>query len=299
MTAAQVPEFSTPESLHGAVRVAHREYIGDISTGVAGGSDFFRTYQITPLNPQLFPWLSVMAQNFQQWIACGIVMEFVSTCGNAFSGTSAALGDVNMVCEYDLEAPPLTTKAQMLNSFYATSAATSQNLMMAVECAPEDNTVNVRYLQQPGVSLFYDTRLNALGNIFLRNTGSQSSYVAGQLWVTYEIILLKPRVFVPPTVAKRFTGSQVVALGAAAESRGKPLTSAQFQLLCELPETQEEKEHSPTFDDVLDQLVLEGALRPEIPNPSSQTGERKPQVARSEPIDIPVGGPPVDDCPSW
>lgn len=69
MTAAQVPEFSTPESLHGAVRVAHREYIGDISTGVAGGSDFFRTYQITPLNPQLFPWLSVMAQNFQQWIA--------------------------------------------------------------------------------------------------------------------------------------------------------------------------------------------------------------------------------------
>jgi hypothetical protein len=261
MTAAQVPIFSTPEHLHGAVRVAHREYIGDIATGEFLGSDWSATYPITPRNPQLFPWLSVIAQNFQQWVPCGIVVEFVSTCGNAFSGASAALGDVNMAVEYDIEAPPYLNKNQMLNAFYSVSAATSQNLMMAVECAPEDQVVSNYFLQEPGRTPFYDARLNVLGDLRIRNTGSQSVYTAGQLWVTYEIILLKPRVYQPPlTVEARFSGHQLALLEMESAILGRPLTAENMATLTALPKPQEEKKREPTVLDVLSNLTAEGVF---------------------------------------
>lgn len=276
MTASQVPIFSTPEHLHGAVRVAHREYIGDLETGAL--TDTTYEYQITPLNSQLFPWLSIMSQNFQQWIAMGIVVEFVSTAGNAFSGASAALGDVNMVCEYDIEAPPLTTKQQMLNSFYATSAATSQNLMMAVECAPEDSVVTNRFLQQPGLSQYYDARLNALGNLYIRNTGSQSKYICGQLWVTYEIILLKPRVYVAPVVKSRFTGSQLVAISTVASMEGNPLSQRVIAELAAMPASEEEKEKAPTVDDVYQHLIAEGYI------PQEGAADASPPLDLQQPV---------------
>ena len=285
MTASQVPMFSTPEHLHGAVRVAHREYVQDIDTGIPG-ADYTVGYQINPMNRTLFPWLSTLAQNYQQWVACGIVFEFVSTAGNAFSGASAALGDVSMVCEYDLEAAPITTKRDMLNSFYATSAATSQNLMMAVECAPDDSVTTVRFLQQPGLTLFYDNRLNALGNLYIRNTGSQSVYTAGQLWVTYEIILMKPRMFAEQAVRKRYTGSQLARLQDYATNAGNPLTNEQLAYLGALPESDEEKEHQPTVSDVYDnlfpnqgeneslppQFVMDRTPPVKIPSPQLTTG---------------------------
>jgi hypothetical protein len=290
MTASQVPIFSTPEHLHGAVRVAHREYIGDIISGDSA-SDSVGSFQITPMNPQLFPWLSTIAQNFQQWTPCGIVFEFVSTAGNAVSGTAAPLGDVNFVCSYDIEAPPLTTKAQMLNSFYATSACTTQNLMMAVECAPDDQVVSNYYCQQPGFSPYYDARLNVLGDFLYRNTGSLSKYTVGQLWVTYEIVLLKPRVFVPPSLSNsRFTQRQISMLSEAAMERGTPLSPDQVLMLTKVQNNSEEKDTGPSVMDELELIIAEGLLVSDTPQ-----SPLRPRPPSSQPIDIPHRANGLDD----
>jgi len=49
--------------------VSHREYIQDInsSTAFVGIADY-----INPGNSTLFPWLSQVAQNFEQWVPRGM-----------------------------------------------------------------------------------------------------------------------------------------------------------------------------------------------------------------------------------
>lgn len=227
MTASQVPIFSTPEHLHGAVRVQHREYIGDLDTGIALGNLISR--RINPSNASLFPWLYSMSKNFEQWLPMGIVFEFVSTAGNAFSGGAANLGDVNMATLYDVAAAPLNTKSEILNHFYSTSAATSQNLMHAVECAPGDTPCLPRYITHPNpLTTTRDSRLEDLGVLYILTTGSQSVYTAGQVWVTYDIVLLKPRLgtaFV--TDPPYYNAIELCLMSEMADARGTPLTKAQ------------------------------------------------------------------------
>jgi len=225
MTASQVPIFSTPDKLHGAVRVQHREYIRDIDTNSA----FTQQLRINPNNPALFPWLSTMAINFEQWLPMGIVFEFVSTAGNAFSGGAANLGDISMATQYDLIAPPFFTKSQILNHFYATSAATSQDLMHAIECAPGDTPCLPRYIDHGSVTTF-DPRLNDLGIFNWLTEGSQSTYTAGQLWVTYEIILLKPRLELA-FQAPYYNAWEYNRICELADKAGKTLTKSQREAL--------------------------------------------------------------------
>lgn len=232
MSAAQVPIFSTPEHLHGAVRVQHREYITDISTGIALGN--LIALRINPSNLSLFPWLYSISKNFEQWLPMGIVFEFVSTAGNAFSGGAANLGDVNMATLYDVAAEPLNTKNEILNHFYSTSAATSQNLMHAIECAPGDTPCMPRYITHPNASgIPTDPRLQDLGILYIFTNGSQSVYTAGQLWVTYDIILLKPRLgsAILDKQPAYYTALELCLMSEMAVARGTPLSPEQERKL--------------------------------------------------------------------
>jgi hypothetical protein len=202
MSAAQVPLIgAAPSSHHGAVMVQHREYILDLQ--LQSGDNLWY-YRINPANPLMFPWLHTLAQNFEQWMAIGIVFEFVSTCGNAVSSVQTNLGDVNMATQYDVSIQPIVNKVQLLNNFYATSAASSQNLMHAVECAPEDTPIQPMFIHSDANPLVpTDPRLQDLGIFTILTGGAQSPdlFTCGQLWVSYEIMLLKPKVYRPPILS--------------------------------------------------------------------------------------------------
>lgn len=232
MTASQVPLFSGgPEHLHGAIRVQHREYIADVPTGEALGN--LVGLRISPNNSQMFPWLYSISRNFEQWLPMGIVFEFVSTAGNAFSGGAANLGDVNMATLYDVAAEPLNSKSEILNHFYSTSGPTSQNLMHAIECAPGDTPCTPRYITHPNAStVTADPRLNEMGILYILTQGSQSIYTAGQLWVTYDIVLLKPRLGTAiPGKPKYYTAYEIIQIQDAALEAGRPLTRDQMDYL--------------------------------------------------------------------
>lgn len=243
VTSEQVPMFADTSKHHGAITVRHREYIQDIFSGtsvVPTAQEFI----ISPTNRDTFPWLSTIAQNFEQWIPLGIVFEFVSTAGSAVNGTSAALGDVNFATQYNSAAPLFINKSQLLNHFYSSSAATNANLMHAVECAPDDTPIMPRYLDRDDFSTPTDPRLDALGIFQYINTGSPGAYNCGQLWITYEIALLKPRLTLP-TPSPRFSGHQVVWIAKQAEVCGKPLGFAdkvRLSLMSSDAEEHEEKE---------------------------------------------------------
>lgn len=194
------------QSAAGMIRVQNREFLGDISTG----TDLSTQSYVRVLNPAdalTFPWLNVLAQSFEQWSPLGMMFEFRSTSGAAISGTNSSLGSINMATQYDVLAPRFGSKNTILNHFFSASGKPSENILHPIECRPDQTPIKPLMIRKPTQELgvlevgvlatldaMYDARLYDLGRFEMLNTGSQAAYVGGELWITYDILLLKPRV---------------------------------------------------------------------------------------------------------
>jgi len=201
--AAQVPVINglPAHEADQGVRIRHREYLGEQKTTDAGS--IVSIFRINPTDPLTFPWLSRIAARFEQWKALGVVFEFVSTSGSAIAGTSAALGSLSMATQYDSHSPVFANKIEMLNHYFATSGGCDRNQMHAIECDPSESQVSIFWTEdhsyKPGPPIVSgDQNLDTLGWFYTRAQGSPGGYVIGELWVTYDIILLKPKL--PPTL---------------------------------------------------------------------------------------------------
>jgi hypothetical protein len=186
-----VPGIANAVALPGATIVRHREYLGDVVSSTA-----FTVQYSLPLNAaqiSTFPWLSDIADAFQQYQVNGMLFEFVSTSGDTTSG-STALGTVSMATQYDAVLPPFTTKSQMLNQQFSTSAKPSVSAIHAIECAPNQTTIPLLYTRPGAVPPGADPRLYDLGTFTLATDGQQAGgQTIGELWTTYEVLLFKPQ----------------------------------------------------------------------------------------------------------
>jgi hypothetical protein len=179
--------------------VAHREFIGDISGSTSFG--FGMVAGINPCNSTLFPWLSQVALQYEEWEPLGMVFEFKSTSADALNSTNTALGTVIMATEYDTLKPLFANKIQMENYEYSTSTKPSESVLHMIECAPQYNPLARMYNYNRGVQPIpplADPHLYNLGTFQLATTGMQAVAVVGELWVSYRIRLLKPRVSTIP-----------------------------------------------------------------------------------------------------
>jgi hypothetical protein len=187
-SSSQVPKF---ESMEDGVRVRHREYLGDINTSnIIGGSTTL--YAIQPI---FLPWLKGIAAQYEQWVPMGWVYEFKSTCGNAVSSTNAALGSISMATQYNVNKASFATKQELLNHYFSVSTKTSESAMHAVECNKQDRPTPILWTEvgpNTGVAV-QDPRLSFLGVMQIIAQGSQATYTAGELWVTYDVVFLKER----------------------------------------------------------------------------------------------------------
>lgn len=174
--------------------VRHREYLGDIITGADAGFNITH-YAINPALYGTFPWLAQIAQNFEQYRVRGMVFEFKSTSADALNSTNTALGSVIMATEYNSDSDPFASKAQMENHEFASSARQSCSMLHAIECAPRVTTVTELYTRTTSPPAGQDLRLYDLGRFSIATQGQQGSSVnIGELWVSYEIELLKPQI---------------------------------------------------------------------------------------------------------
>lgn len=188
LNANQVPTFS--KDGRRGTRITEREFLGDVTSGLlASGSSVFTNsqYTINPTNPFAFPWLSTIAQQFEQWEPHGIVFEFVST-SSEFNGTNQALGTVIMATDYDVYDARAANKLEMENYDYSNSTKPSQTAMHGIECDPSERPNRLLYCgSTPG-----DQRYNNLGNFQLATVGcSSANVVLGELWVSYDITFYK------------------------------------------------------------------------------------------------------------
>lgn len=174
-----------------SIIVRHKEYIGPIKGSIA-----FKTQYSIPLNPALqgsFPWLSGVAQRYQEYAFKGVVFHYIPSSGAAVASTNAALGTVMIQTSYRASDSAPLDKVELLNEYCASESMPSESFIHPIECDPRENPFNIHYCRAvappPGEPLMsYD-----LGKTFVATQGQQvDDKVLGDLWVTYEVELKKP-----------------------------------------------------------------------------------------------------------
>lgn len=172
------------------MRICHREFLSD----VMGSVGFSNT--VYPLNPGLittFPWLSLLAANFEEYDFHGLVFEYRPSSGTAVSATSSALGIVILATDYDAANVPFTNKQQMESYEFSTSTVPFTACIHPVECARGRNVLNNLYTRTGSIPVNTDIRMYDAGNFQIAAVGMQSAYTVGELWVSYDVSLNKPR----------------------------------------------------------------------------------------------------------
>lgn len=200
--AGEVPKFTAGSE--GSVRVTHKEYLGELRTI---GNDFNNAY-VKKLNPGLadtFPWLSTIAANFEEYEFHGLTFVFVSESADALSSTNTALGSVMMATQYNANLLPLRSKEEMLAYEFSNTGRPSSSMIHMVECARRRTVLPEMYVRTGDVpqasTTPQDYRLYDWGTFQVATQGQQAACILGELWVTYDVILRKPRLPIGGSVA--------------------------------------------------------------------------------------------------
>jgi len=189
-----VPRIENVQKGEGFV-IQHEEYVGDLFTG--GGTPptgfTIETFNLNPANEELFPWLSTVAVNFEEWKPLGMIFTLKTMASDV--STALSLGTMFGAIQYDSLDTIFTTKEELLNYEGANSVKVSHSTMIPVECKPSLDTLTHLYVK-PGNILptGADTRFYDLGNASFGSTGCPTANVPiAELWVSYEIAFYKPK----------------------------------------------------------------------------------------------------------
>lgn len=191
------PVIRNSRSREGAVIFRHREYIQDIVSSSTTNTFKVDSFPLNPGMSQTFPWLAQCANSFEEYVLNGIIFEFKSITSDAISSSSlATIGEVILATQYDALNPPFSSNQQMLNYEFAQVCKASHDCLHMIECDPHQTAVSSHlYTRSGSVPGNADLRLYDHGTFYIAsNQISGTSVVLGQLWVTYEVLLYKPKI---------------------------------------------------------------------------------------------------------
>lgn len=186
----QVPSIHSQSE---SVIFRHREYVLDISMNGATFNPV--TFAINPGVVATFPYLSYIANAFQEYSFKGLIFEFKTTSATSLvTGTNTAMGSVMLAVQYRADAAPFSSKTLLLNEMWSVDTVPSQNAILPVECAPKENPFQVQYVRSTAPT--GDIKMYDLGTLTIATAGGQTGQtnVVGELWVSYEVELRKPQV---------------------------------------------------------------------------------------------------------
>jgi len=186
------PDQPIPSFGPDTIRVRKREFITDIPGSVAFSNSVFA---VNPGLNETFPWLSAIANNYEQYRFNGLIFDFVSTSAVAISSTSQlSLGTICMASDYNALDPEYQNLPQMLGTMFSNSGRPSDNLCHAVECAPNDTAQKLYYVRSGDAPSGSDLRLYDMLSFQFGVSGLPSGtddQLIGQLWASYDVTFFK------------------------------------------------------------------------------------------------------------
>ena len=197
-----VPQFSSSKDETGALTIRHREYVTDINATNALFE--IRKFALNPGMASTFPWLSQIAASYDEYDMNGLIFTFVSTSQSSNTANNS-LGTVIMCTNYNASAPTFPNKVQMMEYDSAQSARQDRNQSHGIECDPKKSSgFEILYIRNDTPAIGQDIKTYDLGNFQLATSSVMGSSAlgtvypvqVGELWVTYNVTLRKPKLSV-------------------------------------------------------------------------------------------------------
>lgn len=180
----------------GGFLVRRSEYIGDIISSGTAGAFKLQSFDVNPGLENTFQWLSQIACNFEEYEMQGIYFEYRSMSADALNSVNTALGSVIMSASYNAANPNFTSKQAMENYENGCSCKPSSSMRFFIECARNRSVLSDLYVRSGVVPSGQDQRFFDLANFQIATQGMQGTNVnLGELWVSYQVSLRKPKLF--------------------------------------------------------------------------------------------------------
>lgn len=187
LMASPVPAMHS--TIDRGVRIAHHEFLGDISSSTAFA---ITRHNVNPGMATVFPWLSSVAAAFQKYELHGLVFFLKSTSASALNSTNTALGTVIGAMQYNPYAPSPANKTEMLALSGSADGKPAEDQIYPLECDKTMTVFGTKLVRSGGVTddlAKYDAAVFNLATV-----GSQAAAVIGELYVAYDVTLKEPRV---------------------------------------------------------------------------------------------------------
>jgi len=180
------------------------DYCGDIyGAGLSSDGIFYpfdrNDFPINPGMRRLFPRVSQIAANFDEWCLDQLIVYFDSTIQQQATTGNGQTGTVVAATQYNPAAPKFTDKTSMLEYTHSSSAAMTQNMEHGVECDPRKSNGSWFSVRTGPVPSNEDSKTYDKGvfQIALCDVPSQfNGYQIGELFVYYRLRLRKFKLFV-------------------------------------------------------------------------------------------------------
>lgn len=201
--APEVPLFASQADETGAVTVSRREFVADLyAPGLSGGQIIpfeNRTFALNPGLEQVFPWLSQIAQNYDEYEFKQLIFTFRSTTTDIGSSTTGQCGTVIMATNYNPANPNFADKNQMMEYDAAMSSKITESLQHGVECDTRKLAGDkIKHIRANPTGSVGDLKDYDHGNFQIAIANAPKEYAnqtIGELWVSYTVVLRKPKFF--------------------------------------------------------------------------------------------------------
>lgn len=182
----------------GALCITNHEYVSEIYANPTNTLFQNNGYSLNPGLENVFPWLSQIAQNYEEYEFKQCIFEYRSLVQD-INSANGQVGSIIMATNYNPQAANFTDKAIMQAYAHANSFRVTDGGIHGVECDPEKLSGPVgRYIRTNPVLSGEDIKNydHAKFQIAIHNTPSTMvNQSIGELWVTYKVVLRKPKLY--------------------------------------------------------------------------------------------------------
>lgn len=178
-----------------SITISNREYISDFTApGTANFTNL--AFDINPGLPNVFPWLSQIAANYEEYQFQQLVFEYHPTIQENTSSTTGQTGSLILATNYNPSQPVFIDKEVMMQYHGGQSDRVTQESKHGVECDPAKSDNPRRYVRTAPVVIGQDLKSFDLGKFQAAVANIPDAYFnqqLGELWVYYTIKLSVPK----------------------------------------------------------------------------------------------------------
>lgn len=186
-----------------SVVVRHREFVTNVT-----GSVNYTVANTLPLNPGMaatFPWLSVIAQNYESYRFRSLKFEYKTRTGTSVPGSALLAIDPDSSDSAPATEQAMSTFSRMIED------APWKDICLTADVAALHNIGPRKYVRTTVLAANQDIKLYDAGNMYVA-TVDGTAVAWGKLWVEYEVEFFTPQT-VPAGLSSAATITNVAGTG--------------------------------------------------------------------------------------